>query len=57
MSKKIKSITGSMKFSKKVRDYSNEPVFIKKAQESKAFLKKNGFPPQILERLKKGSSK
>ena len=27
-----------------VRDYGNEPFFIKKADESKEFLEKHGFP-------------
>jgi hypothetical protein len=29
---------------KKMRDYSKEPAIIKKADEMKAFLKKNGAP-------------
>lgn len=28
----------------KVEDLSNHPFFVKKAEEAKAFLKKNGFP-------------
>ena len=29
---------------KKMRDYSKEPAFVKKAEEAKAFLKKHGLP-------------
>jgi hypothetical protein len=36
--------------SKKVRDYGNEPLFIKKANESQAFLEKNGFPEELLKK-------
>jgi hypothetical protein len=34
----------------KVGDFGNDPFFIKKAEESKAFLEKNGFPKQLLTR-------
>jgi hypothetical protein len=34
--------------SKKVRDYGNEPFFIKKANESQTFLEKHGFPQELL---------
>jgi hypothetical protein len=30
--------------SNEVRDYGNDPFFIKKAKESKEFLEKHGFP-------------
>jgi hypothetical protein len=33
---------------RKVRDYGNEPFFIKKADESQAFLEKHGFPEELL---------
>ncbi len=36
------------KVSNKVKDYGNDPFFVKKAKESKAFLEKNGFPKQLL---------
>jgi hypothetical protein len=36
--------------SKKVRDYGNEPIFIKKANESQAFLEKHGFPEELLKK-------
>jgi hypothetical protein len=34
--------------SKKVKDYGNDPFFIKKAAESRAFLEKHGFPKELL---------
>jgi hypothetical protein len=43
--KNNKSIVG-----KKVRDYSNDPFFVKKANESKRFLEKNGFPEELLKK-------
>jgi hypothetical protein len=36
--------------SKKVKDYGNEPFFIKKANESQAFLEKHGFPEELLKK-------
>jgi hypothetical protein len=30
---------------KNMRDYSNDPVVLKKAQIAKEFIKKNGLPP------------
>ena len=32
----------------KVKDYGNDPFFVKKAEESKAFLEKHGFPKDLL---------
>jgi hypothetical protein len=34
--------------SKKVKDYGNDPFFVKKAKNSKKFLEKNGFPEELL---------
>lgn len=34
--------------SKQVKDYGNEPFFIKKATESKEFLEKHPIPKQLL---------
>jgi hypothetical protein len=34
--------------SDEVRDYSNDPTFIKRAQEAKEFLEKVGFPEELL---------
>lgn len=31
-----------------VRDYGNDPYFVKKANKSKVFLEKNGFPQELL---------
>jgi hypothetical protein len=36
------------KRSGKVKDYGNAPFFVKKAEESKAFLEKHGFPKKLL---------
>jgi hypothetical protein len=38
--------TSEIKVVRNMRDYSNEPYFIKKAERAKAFLKKNGLPFQ-----------
>ena len=32
----------------KVKDYGNDPFFVKKAEESKTFLEKHGFPKELL---------
>jgi hypothetical protein len=31
-----------------IRDYGNDPYFVKKANKSKVFLEKNGFPKEII---------
>ena len=36
------------KNNRKVKDYGNDPFFVKKAEESKAFLEKHGFPKDLL---------
>jgi hypothetical protein len=36
-----------------MRDYSNDPVFVRKAEEATAFLKEHGLPKEIEERIKK----
>ena len=36
------------KSARKVKDYSDDPFFVKKAEESKAFLEKHGFPKDLL---------
>jgi hypothetical protein len=33
-----------------VKDYGNDPFFIKKANESKTFLEKHGFPEELLKK-------
>jgi len=40
--------------SPKIRDYGNEPFVIKKADESKEFLDKHGFPAALEKRWPKG---
>jgi len=34
-----------------VRDYGNDPYFVKKANKSKVFLEKNGFPQELLNKM------
>ena len=34
----------------KVKEYGNDPFFVQKAKESKAFLEKYGFPKQLVTR-------
>jgi hypothetical protein len=46
--KQSKSKPSKIKKAKKVKDYGNDPFFIKKAEESRAFLEKNGFPKELL---------
>jgi hypothetical protein len=33
-----------------VKDYGNDPFFIKKANESKTFLEKHGFPEELMKK-------
>lgn len=47
MKKSAKSATGKSSKNETIRDYSNDPFFIKKANDSKKFLEKNGFPPEL----------
>ncbi len=42
--------------SKDVKDYGNDPYFVKKADDSQAFLEKHGFPEEILKRHGKNKS-
>jgi hypothetical protein len=46
--KQMKSKPPRTKRTKKVKDYGNDPFFIKKAEESRAFLEKHGFPKELL---------
>ncbi len=46
--KKISPEKPKSKVSNKVKDYGNDPYFIKKAKESKEFLEKHGFPKELL---------
>jgi hypothetical protein len=46
---KIKKTTKAKAIAnRKVKDYGNDPFFVKKAKESKAFLEKHGFPKELL---------
>jgi hypothetical protein len=39
---------GNAVISKDVRDYGNDPFFVKKADESQKFLEEHGFPEDYL---------
>jgi hypothetical protein len=44
VAKKIKS--KQMEVTDKVKDYGNDPFFVKKAKDSKVFLEEHGFPKE-----------
>jgi hypothetical protein len=46
--KQDKNKPARAKNSGKVKDYGNDPFFVKKAEESKEFLEKHGFPKDLL---------
>jgi hypothetical protein len=46
--KKVKKKASKLKGNHKVKDYGNDPFFVKKAEESKAFLESNGFPTGLV---------
>ena len=54
---------GNAIISNEVRDYGNDPYFVKKADDSKKFLEEHGFPEDLIKLqiekleklLKKGS--
>ena len=46
--KQVKKKAAKVKGGSKVMDYGNDPFFVKKTEESKAFLKKHGFPKELL---------
>ena len=48
----LKDAQGSITVKKKMRDYSNEPYFVKKAEKATAFLKKHGLPKSISKKSK-----
>jgi hypothetical protein len=48
--KQSKRTPSKAKLSNKVKDHGNDPFFVKKAADSKAFLEKNGFPKDLLTR-------
>ncbi len=35
-----------------VKDYGNDPFFVKKSNNSKAFLEEKGFPRDLIQKLK-----
>ena len=47
---KVKKVRARIKAAKnqKIRDFGNDPFFVKKAKESKAFFEKSGFPKEFL---------
>lgn len=47
-SKKTAQRKSKVKVSNKVKDYGNDPFFVKKAKESKEFLEKHGFPKELV---------
>ena len=64
MKKEARVATGIKKKAKsniivsdKVKDYGNDPYFVKKAKESKAFLEKNGFPKELIRRIQSPKKK
>jgi len=64
MKKEAKMATGIKKIAKsnaivsdKVKDYGNDPYFVKKAEESKAFLERNGFPKEFIPRIQNAKRK
>jgi hypothetical protein len=46
--KQSKSKPSKIKRAKKVKDYGNDPFFIRKGEESSAFLEKHGFPKELV---------
>jgi hypothetical protein len=40
--------SANISFSDEVKDYSNDPTFIKRAQEAKEFMEKVGFSEELL---------
>ena len=46
--KQAKKRSAKAKGESKIKDYGSDPFFIKKGEESKAFLEKSGFPKELL---------
>jgi hypothetical protein len=46
--KQVKKKVAKSKSGRKIKDFSNDPFFVKKAEESQAFLEKHGFPKDLL---------
>ncbi len=47
-----KERSGEIAVVKKMRDYSNEPTFKKKAEKAMSFLKKHGLPAAFTKKRK-----
>ncbi len=45
--KQVSKKPSNVKVSDKVKNYGNDPYFVKKANESKAFLEEHGFPKEL----------
>ena len=50
--KQVKKKVAKSKSGRKMKDFSNDPFFVKKAEESQAFLEKHGFPKDLLTKSK-----
>ena len=42
---------------KNMPDYDQDPVFVKKHEDARAFLKKNGLPKEVLRKIGEGEKK
>ncbi len=52
INKKVKK--GTNENTQQVRDYGNDPFFVKKANKSKDFLEKHGFPKELMDKRQLG---
>jgi hypothetical protein len=50
--KTVNKNTAEIPVKKDMRDYSNDPYFVKKAEKATAFLKKNGLPKDFQKKTK-----
>lgn len=48
--KKVKKTKSDITVSDKVKSYAHDPFVLRKANESKSFLEKHGFPKQLVKR-------
>lgn len=48
--KRVQKIASKAVIDSTVKDYGNEPFFVKKANDSKQFLEKHGFPKPFQKR-------
>ncbi|HVY76010.1 MAG TPA: hypothetical protein VG890_14345, partial [Puia sp.] len=46
----IKKKNTAVKTKLKVKDYDNDPYFLRKDEQSRLFLKKHGFPEELLQK-------